>query len=98
MLPEEYEVYKPYAFPYQQGLSTSVGVLDDPAVAHAPVEQDASQPPWYPADPQVSPTPPRKRPGRGGAIMMLTLVLALIFGVGLFAGWEFAGSSSTATT
>lgn len=98
MLSEEYEVYRPYTFPYQQGLSTSVGVLDDPAVAQAPAEQDASQPPWYPADPHVSPTPPRKRPGRGGAIMMLTLVLAIIFGVGLFAGWEFAGSSSTATT
>lgn len=99
MLSEDYEVYRPYTFPYQQGLSTSVGVLDDPTVTHAPAEQDTSQPPWYPAGPQVSTTPPHKRPGRGGAIMMLTLVLALIFGVGLFAGWEFAGrNSSTATT
>lgn len=33
-------------------------------------------------------------------MLLLTLVLALIFGVGLFAGWEFTGSSrsSTATT
>jgi S1-C subfamily serine protease len=28
----------------------------------------------------------------------LTLVLAIIFGIGLFAGWEFAGNSGTSTT
>jgi S1-C subfamily serine protease len=38
--------------------------------------------------------------GRGGAILLLTLMLALIFGVGLFAGLDFVGNStsSTATT
>jgi S1-C subfamily serine protease len=30
--------------------------------------------------------------------MLLTLVLALIFGVGLFSGWEFAHNSSSAST
>jgi S1-C subfamily serine protease len=99
MLPEEYEVYRPSAFPYQHRPSASVGVLDDPAVTRAPAEQDTSQPPSYPPGPKTS-SPPHKRPGRGGALLLLTLVLVLIFGVGLFSGWEFAGSSksSTATT
>ncbi|HEX9134908.1 MAG TPA: trypsin-like peptidase domain-containing protein [Ktedonobacteraceae bacterium] len=96
MLPEENEVYGPYASPYQQRPSASVAVLDDPAVTHAPAEQDASQLPWYPPGPKTS--PPQKRPGRGGAIMLLTLVLALIFGIGLFAGWEFANNSSRTTS
>ncbi len=62
--------------------------------------QAVHQPPTYPPRPIAAPpTPPQKRPGRSGAIVLLALVLALIFGVGLFAGWEFVGSSrSTATT
>jgi S1-C subfamily serine protease len=101
MLPEENEVYGGYTLPYQPVSSASVGVLDDPPVAHAPAEQVTSQPPTYPPEPVAAPpTPPRKRPGRAGAMVLLVLVLALILGVGLFAGWEFAGSSrsSSATT
>lgn len=62
--------------------------------------QAVHQPPTYTPGPIAAPpTPPQKRPGRSGAIVLLVLVLALIFGVGLFAGWEFVGSSSsTATT
>src|SRR5207244_7991048 len=97
MLQEEYEVYRTQALPYQQGPSASVGVLDDPAVTHAPTEQDTSQPPSYPPGPKTS-APPQKRPGRGGAILLLALVLALIFGVGLFAGWQFAGGSRSGTS
>jgi putative serine protease PepD len=41
---------------------------------------------------------PRKRPGRPAAILLLTLVLALIFGTGLFSGWEYAHTSSSAST
>src|SRR5947209_3625144 len=84
------EVYGVYELPYQPASSGSVGVVDTPPVAHAPTEQDAFQPPGYPPGPTASPPiPPRKRPGRAGAIMLLTLVLALIFSVGLFSGWEF---------
>ena len=100
MLPEENEAYGGYTHPYQPESSASVGVLDDPPVAHAPAEQVTSQPPTYPPVPVAAPpTPPQKRPGRAGAMVLLVLVLALIFGVGLFAGWEFVGSrSSSATT
>jgi len=99
IVPEEYEVYGEYELPYQSGSSAPVGVLDAPGVRQAPPEQNAFQPPRYPSGPQVAPPPPRKRPGRAGAIVLLSLVLVLIFGVGLFAGWVFtSGKSSTSTT
>ena len=99
MLPEENEVYGPYAPSYQQRPSESVAVLEDPTVTHAPAEQVTSPLPSYPPGSKTSP-PPQNRPGRGGAILLLTLMLALVFGVGLFAGLEFVGNSnrSTATT
>jgi S1-C subfamily serine protease len=97
MLPEENEVYGPYTLPYQQGPSESVAILHDPAVTRAHAEQDTSPLPTYAPG---TPPPPRKWASRGGAILLLTLVLALTLGVGLFAGVEFAGNStsSTATT
>ena len=99
MLPQENEVYKPYAPSYQQMSSEPVAVLEDPTGTYAPFEQDTSPLPSYPKVPKTS-LPSQNRPGRGGAILLLSLVLALIFGVGLFAGLEFAGNStnSPATT
>lgn len=99
MLQEEHEVYGAYELPYQPASYAPVGVLDTPPVTQTPPEQDASEPPRPPSGPLSAPPPPRKRPGRAGAILLLTLMLALIFGVGLFAGWEFTSSkSSTSTT
>src|SRR6266702_1402241 len=102
MLPEENEVYGPYAPSYQQKPFESVAVLEDQTATHAPAEQDTSPLPLIPPGPKA-PLPPQNRQGRGGAILLFTLVLAIIFGVGLFAGLEYAGSStgstsSTATT
>jgi S1-C subfamily serine protease len=62
-----------------------------------PPMQGPSQPPQYPVGPQPIAAKP-KRPRRGGAILVLALVLAFIFGVGLFSGWEFAGSHTTTTS
>src|SRR5437868_2830952 len=46
---------------------------------------------------QTPPTNPRRSNGmRTGAIVVLSLVLLLVLGVGLFAGWQF-GRTSTAT-
>ncbi len=48
-------------------------------------------------------TPPPVEPGRpgsrlhAGAILALTLMLAVVFGTGLFAGWEFATRNGTNT-
>jgi S1-C subfamily serine protease len=102
MLPEENEVYGPYSPSYQQRPFESVAVLENPTATYAPTEQDTSPLPLIPPVPKAS-LPPQNRQGRGGAILIFTLVLAIIFGVGLFAGLEFAGSgtgstSSTATT
>ncbi len=51
------------------------------------------------APPYMPPVSPRRSAGgaRTGAIIALTLLLALIFGVGLFAGWQFGRTSNTAT-
>src|SRR5216684_7148083 len=61
----------------------------------------------FQTDPHLPPVNPRRSGSRvrTGAIIALTLVLVLVFGVGLFAGWQFgrsgtstaAGNSSTGT-
>lgn len=48
-----------------------------------------------PPESPVSPRRSRKGP-RSGPLMVLSLLLAVIFGVGLFAGWQFSRSSATA--
>src|SRR5450755_39127 len=103
MLQEEHDVYIPY-IPYTPQLpytsSASVDVANDEPGMSTPPEDHAFQPPHYPTDPHVSSSQPHRPNGRAGAILLLTLVLAIIFGVGLLAGWEFTSSnrSSTATT
>jgi S1-C subfamily serine protease len=99
MLQDEFEVYTSYPYSQPYPSSAQVGVLDDTPVTQTTGEHIAFQPPTYP--PQLvaaPPTPPRKRSGRTGAIVFLTLVIALIFGVGLFAGSEFAGKSANSTS
>ena len=93
MLQEENEVYNPYTSPYQQVPYESVSVLENPTGTHTSAEQDTSPLPLIPAAPQAS-LPPQNRKGRGGAILLFTLVLAIIFAVGLFAGIEYAGNSA----
>lgn len=102
MQPEDDEFYQPYSFQEsytflpQQHASVPVEVLDTPPVTSAPLEQGSFPPPNTPMD-RVQPSPPpRKRSGRAGAIALLVLALALIFGTGLFAGWQFANSRRTA--
>ena len=101
MQPEENEVYGAYTRPYQPVSSASVGVLEAPPATDAPTEQAIVEPFGSPpGPPSPPPIPPRKRRRRGpaGAILLLTLVLALIFGTGLFSGWEYAHASSSAST
>ncbi|WP_126602574.1 S1C family serine protease [Dictyobacter aurantiacus] len=56
-----------------------------------------------PQDPAPQPPTPRPAPKkssgmRTGSIFLLTVVLMAIFGVGLFAGWQYAGGSVATTT
>ena len=100
MQPEENEVYGTYTSPYQPVSSASVGVLEPPPITDTPSEQGIVESPGSPPEPpSLPPIPPQKRRRRGpaGAILLLTLVLALIFGTGLFSGWEYAHTSSSAS-
>ena len=101
MQPEENEVYGAYTRPYQPVSSASVGVLEAPPATDVPTEQGIVEPSGSPpGPPSLPPLPSRKRRRRGpaGAILLLTLVLAVIFGTGLFSGWEYAHASSSAST
>lgn len=100
MQQDDFEVYTSYPYPRSYPSSAPVGIIDHVPVTPTTGEHIAFQPPLYPPEPAaVPPTQPRRRPGRAGAILLLTLVLVLIFGVGLFAGWEFTrNSSKTAAT
>jgi S1-C subfamily serine protease len=53
-----------------------------------------------PPVPNWSPEPQRPRKGlmRTAAIVLLTLMLAVVFGTGLFAGWQFGTSNRTNTS
>ena len=101
MQPEEHEVYGTYTSPYQPVSFASVGVLEPPPITDTPSEQGIVESPGSPAGPpSLPPMRPRKRrrPGPAGAIVLLALVLAVIFGTGLFSGWEYAHASSSAST
>ena len=99
MQQEDFSVYTSYPYPQYYPTSAPVGVLESAPVAPITGEHIAYQPPTYPPEPVAGPpTPPRKRPGRAGAIVLLSLVLALIFGVGLFSGWEFSNNKSSTIT
>ena len=73
--------------------------------AYTPPQQNGWQPPYTPQPPRstppTSPVPPRKtRTGgwRAGAIFLLTLAVIAIFCIGLFAGWQFIGSTHTTSS
>jgi S1-C subfamily serine protease len=65
-------------------------------------------PSWSPQEPVLPPPPEKPKRGGGafrrGSFVVLALVLLVIFGVGLFAGWQFSrtstvtGGASTANT
>ncbi len=61
---------------------------------------DQTPPPQIQTPPSTQPVQPN-RSGRGfraGAILILALVLLLVFGVGLFAGWQFTKSSTSSSS
>lgn len=101
---EEHDVYAPYSLSAQQESfqesSIVEGIVDTSPMAQVHGAQDIAQTPQTPQpswEPQgwLPPQPKRPERSRFGAILLLTLMLALIFGVGLFAGWEFTTSKAS---
>ena len=111
MPPEEpYGFYVPYQQPAQDATPTpqeDVNAQQAQPSSQAPIEQDENAAPGYAwaAQPTVQPAPPsettlQKRTLRAGMIVVVTLLIAVILGTGLFtAGFAFAGrSTGTANT
>jgi len=83
------QYYDEPAIPYQGEQGT----------VHAAYDATTPTEPYHPAPGSLpnNPQPPPPRPSRGlrsGAIFALTLLLAVIFGTGLFAGWQFGRSAT----
>ncbi|MEO8956714.1 MAG: hypothetical protein ABI396_18575, partial [Ktedonobacteraceae bacterium] len=79
-----------------------------PIFSQQPAQDHSASYPNYPQQPaqdnpngypNYSQQPPRRTSGgvRAGAIFLLTLLLAVVFGVGLFSGWQYGRSGSVAT-
>src|SRR5689334_4872501 len=80
--------YQPYA--------PAVPVTDRTQGVQSPAFYNTRQPGM--ARPPIGPPPePRRSGARGAAIFALTILLALVFGIGLFSGWQFARSSGSAS-
>jgi S1-C subfamily serine protease len=81
-------VYPPYG--------PGVPATDKTQSVQPPAFYDTRQPgtPWPPMGP---PPQPKRSGGRSAAIFALTCLLALVFGIGLFSGWQFARTSGSAS-
>src|SRR5579875_278024 len=106
MVEQENEFYVPYGYrvPTQPLTPAPAEIIDsNPPATGWPVQQSYSPPrdPWgqMQTPPPAPPQKPPRRAGRTAAIVLLALVLAAIFGVGLFAGWQFSNyHNNTGTT
>jgi putative serine protease PepD len=96
MIQEENEVYTPYTSPYQHEPYGPMQGLDNPTDGPATTQQDTAPLPVMPSVSRAS-LPPQYKQGRGGAFLLFSLVLAIIFAVGLFAGLEFTNSNTSSS-
>ncbi len=82
--------------PYQPVPQPSSSVDSVPYSPGGHQASPANTRPLYQSTPPPAPARPPSRGLRTGAIIALTVLLALVFGTGLFAGWEFGHNTSTA--
>lgn len=104
MFYEENDDYSPYRSSAQYSPYTAESSLSQ-SVRRAALQDDVWQPPQYPPyEPMPAPPPPpppprkpqKKRFGaRAAATAGMALMLLLVLGTGLFAGWEFANRSQS---
>src|SRR5437588_1935273 len=94
--------YEEPAIPYQPGQDRAqVAPQSDPAPSRPKEVQTSYTGHAFDVSPNASRSPtPRRRVGglRTGAIIALTLLLALVFGTGLFAGWEYGRGTAVIAT
>jgi len=84
------------AVPYQPDPQSATYVDSVPYhAANQQVPPAGNQPPYQQTRPTSSYNKPPSRGLRTGAIIALTVLLALVFGTGLFAGWEFGRNNSS---
>ncbi len=93
---DEQTTYESSTLPYYERPYSYTGVIDAPSHVTAPLAQSIGQPPEIPDKPTNNSSAHGRR-RRTGAILLLTLFLIIVLGVGLFAGWTFAKTSSTST-
>lgn len=86
----------PFGQPYPQSMPFGA--------SYSPSPSPKDQPDWSPyaqpglVSPLPAPAPPRHSRWRTGALLGLILLLALVFGTGLFAGWQFGHSGNSTIT
>lgn len=91
--PKQQQPLSPIAYP-PYGPAVPVNDRTQPGV-QAPVFHDTPQP-GMPHPPTLPPPKPRRARARSAAIFALTCLLALVFGTGLFSGWQFARTAGNA--
>ncbi|HYK84932.1 MAG TPA: trypsin-like peptidase domain-containing protein [Ktedonobacteraceae bacterium] len=81
----------------QANTSYTSSTPNAPTMANIPPVDPNHTPPYIPSYPQP---PARKSSGglKAGAIFLLTLLLALVFGVGLFSGWVYGRGTAVTTS
>lgn len=99
---QPYEMYNSSVPTYSQTRWQNAPVQPTVPPQHTPYGYNANTSPLLPVTPSQQTQQPVRKQSRGlraGAILLLTLLLAVVFGTGLFAGWEFGrGSAAPALT
>src|SRR5579883_2097618 len=92
---QQQPIAPPTYAPYRPGQSGSmVPITDKTQSVQVPAFHHTPQPGLPPTPVVRPPQPPRSR-ARAAAIFAFTCLLAVVFGVGLFSGWQFARTSSS---
>lgn len=89
-------IYQPYG-PGRPGIAGQTVPITDKTQSVQPPPFHYTPQPGMPRPPVVPPSKPRRSRARSAAIFAFTCLLAVVFGVGLFSGWQFARSSGSTT-
>jgi S1-C subfamily serine protease len=95
---QQQPIAPPTYTPYRPGQGgPMVPITEKTQSVQLPAFHNTPQP-GLPPPPVVRPPQPQRSRARGAAIFALTCLLAVVFGVGLFSGWQFARTSGSVST